>query len=460
MIKIKMPQGAEYIIKELNRHGFEAFIVGGCVRDALLGKEPSDWDITTSAKPEDIKHIFRHTVDTGVLHGTVTVLIYGSKASGKNGKNHESFEVTTYRVDGAYTDHRRPDKVTFTDRLAEDLKRRDFTINAMAYNDESGLVDIFDGQGCLENKVIACVGNAKDRFDEDALRILRAIRFSAQLGFAIEGKTLEAMKKQSALLKEISAERIQAELTKLITSNNPDRLITAYELGITKIILPEFDAMMNTEQNNPYHLYNVGVHTVKAMENIAPVPVLRYTALLHDVGKPYTKKTGTDGVDHFYGHQEVSEKKAREILRRLKLDNITVDKTCRLVLNHDYGIHGQLNEKSVRRFISRLGADNFEDFISIRKADMAGQSDYKLEERQTDLVFMMNTYRKIKENEQCLSLSDMKLSGRDLIEMGVSQGKEIGAILKELFERVLDNPELNNYETLKEMAKKIISKKQ
>ena len=171
MIKIKMPQGAEYIIKELNRHGFEAFIVGGCVRDALLGKEPSDWDITTSAKPEDIKHIFRHTVDTGVLHGTVTVLIYGSKASGKNGKNHESFEVTTYRVDGAYTDHRRPDKVTFTDRLAEDLKRRDFTINAMAYNDESGLVDIFDGQGCLENKVIACVGNAKDRFDEDALRI-------------------------------------------------------------------------------------------------------------------------------------------------------------------------------------------------------------------------------------------------------------------------------------------------
>ena len=202
------------------------------------------------------------------------------------------------------------------------------------------------------------------------------------------------------------------------------------------------------------------MHTVKAMENIAPVPVLRYTALLHDVGKPYTKKTGTDGVDHFYGHQEVSEKKAREILRRLKLDNITVDKTCRLVLNHDYGIHGQLNEKSVRRFISRLGADNFEDFISIRKADMAGQSDYKLEERQTDLVFMMNTYRKIKENEQCLSLSDMKLSGRDLIEMGVSQGKEIGAILKELFERVLDNPELNNYETLKEMAKKIISKKQ
>ena len=459
MIKIIMPQGAEYIIIELNKHGFEAFIVGGCVRDALLGKEPSDWDITTSAKPEDIKRIFRHTVDTGVLHGTVTVLIYGAKASGKNGKNHESFEVTTYRVDGAYTDHRRPDEVTFTDRLVEDLKRRDFTINAMAYNDESGLIDIFGGQVCLESRVIACVGNAGDRFDEDALRILRAIRFSAQLGFDIEEKTLAAMKKQSRLLREISAERIQAELTKLITSDNPDRLITAYELGITKIILPEFDAMMNTEQNNPYHLYNVGIHTVKVMENIAPVPVLRYTALLHDVGKPCTKKTGQDGVDHFYGHQEVSEKKAREILRRLKLDNNTVDKTCRLVLNHDYGIQGQLNEKSVRRFISRLGADNFEDFISIRKADMAGQSDYKLEERQADLQFMMDTYNKIKENEQCLSLSDMKLSGRDLIEMGVSQGKEIGAVLKELFDRVLDEPELNDHEKLKEMAEKIIREK-
>ncbi|MCM1084417.1 MAG: CCA tRNA nucleotidyltransferase [Clostridium sp.] len=458
-MNIKMPEGAAYIIKELNKHGFEAFIVGGCVRDALLGKEPSDWDITTSAKPEDIKRIFRHTVDTGIEHGTVTVLIYGAKTSAKNGKNHESFEVTTYRVDGAYTDHRRPDTVTFTDRLVEDLKRRDFTINAMAYNDESGLVDIFDGQGCLENGVIACVGAAKDRFDEDALRILRAIRFSAQLGFAIEEKTLAAMKQQSPLLAKISAERIQAELTKLITSDNPDRLITAYELGITKVILPEFDAMMNTEQNNPYHLYNVGVHTVKVMENIAPEPILRYTALLHDVGKPYTKKTGTDGVDHFYGHQEVSEKKAREILRRLKLDNHTIDKTCRLVLNHDYGIQGQLSEKNVRRFISRLGAENFGDFISIRKADMAGQSDYRLAERQADLLFMTDTYNKIKEKEQCLSLSDMKLSGKDLIEMGASQGKELGAVLKELFERVLDDPELNEHERLKEMAEKILSEK-
>lgn len=459
MINIKMPEGAAYIIEELNKHGFEAFIVGGCVRDALLGKEPSDWDITTLAKPEDIKRIFRHTIDTGIAHGTVTVLIYGAKASAKNGKNHESFEVTTYRVDGAYTDHRRPDKVTFTDRLVEDLKRRDFTINAMAYNDESGLVDIFDGQGCLENGIIACVGAAKDRFDEDALRILRAIRFSAQLGFAIEEKTLAAMKQQSPLLAKISAERIQAELTKLITSDHPDRLITAYELGITKEILPEFDAMMNTEQNNPYHLYNVGVHTVKVMENIAPEPILRYTALLHDVGKPYTKKTGADGVDHFYGHQEVSEKKAREILRRLKLDNHTIDKTCRLVLNHDYGIQGQLSERNVRRFISRLGADNFWDFISIRKADMAGQSDFRLEERKADLRFMTDTYNKIKENEQCLSLSDMKLSGKDLIEMGASQGKKIGAVLKELFERVLDDPELNEHERLKEMAEKILSEK-
>lgn len=460
MEKIKMPSGAKYIIDELDKNGFEAYIVGGCVRDALLGKIPNDWDITTSAKPEDIKRIFKSTVDTGIEHGTVTVLLYNnSHNSPDKKKSHESYEVTTYRIDGDYTDHRRPDKVTFTDSLVEDLKRRDFTINAMAYSERSGLIDVFDGQGCLKNKIIACVGEAKERFDEDALRILRAIRFSAQLGFDIEEKTLSAMKRQCGYLKDISAERIQAELTKLITSDHPDRLVTAYELGITNVILPEFDKMMTTKQNNPYHLYNVGMHTIKVMENIPATPVLRYTALLHDVGKPSTKVTGDDGVDHFYGHQEVSAKMAREILRRLKMDNNTIDTTCNLVLNHDYGINGQLGEKSVRRFISRLGADNFDGFMAIRRADMAGQSDYHKEEKEKTIIFLTDTFNRIKEENQCLKLADMNFSGKDLIEMGIKPGREIGEILKKLFDMVLDEPGLNDREKLKTLAKKIIDEK-
>ncbi len=450
MIKLTMPTGARYIIEQLNNSGFEAYIVGGCVRDSLLGKNPNDWDITTSATPYEVKGIFKRTIDTGIQHGTVTVLV--DKSISKGGEY--SFEVTTYRVDGKYEDHRRPSEVLFTACLEEDLKRRDFTINAMAYNDEKGVIDIFGGVKDLDAGIIRCVGKASDRFDEDALRILRAERFAAQLGFVIDDETKKAMEEQAGFLKDISAERIQVELTKLITSNHPDRLVEAYELGLTKIILPEFDAMMETEQDNPHHLYNVGIHTIKVMENIEATPILRYTALLHDVAKPLTKSFDDEGVGHFYGHQEKGAKLARQILRRLKLDNNTIDKTCLLIEHHDYGLHGG-NIKAFRRFLNKLGKENFQDFLAVKRADMAGQSDYNSEVRKGYVADMVAMFDKVEVENQCIKLSDMAINGKDLIELGVSPGKEMGAILKALFEKVLDDPGYNDKEKLKAMVEDI-----
>ena len=438
-MKIEIPTGAAYILQQLNKHGYEAYIVGGCVRDSLLGKQPNDWDITTSAKPEEVKAIFHRTIDTGIQHGTVTVLVdreilddgSGSLASHTD----YAFEVTTYRVDGVYTDHRRPESVCFTASLEEDLKRRDFTINAMAYNPEQGVIDIFGGQEDLEKGIIRCVGEASERFDEDALRILRAVRFAAQLDFVIENQTREAMRDQAKFLKDISAERICTELTKMIVSKHPERLEEAYELGLTNIFLPEFDRMMQTPQNNPYHLYDVGRHTLQVMRAVSATPVLRYAALLHDVGKPECKTTDETGVDHFYGHQELSAKMARTILRRLKLDNDTIDQVCRLVRNHDYGLSGDgPGMKSFRRFVAQLGAEHFADFLEIRKGDMAGQSAYHLEQRRQVIAHMEAMYAEIIEQKQCLKLSELAIGGKDLIAIGVKPGPDMGRILKALLD--------------------------
>lgn len=457
-MKIEIPTGAAYILQQLNKHGYEAYIVGGCVRDSLLGKQPNDWDITTSAKPEEVKAIFHRTIDTGIQHGTVTVLVdreilddgSGSLASHTD----YAFEVTTYRVDGVYTDHRRPESVCFTASLEEDLKRRDFTINAMAYNPEQGVIDIFGGQEDLEKGIIRCVGEASERFDEDALRILRAVRFAAQLDFVIEDQTREAMRDQAKFLKDISVERICTELTKMIVSKHPERLEEAYELGLTQMFLPEFDVMMQTPQNNQYHLYDVGHHTLKVMEAVPATTVLRYAALLHDVGKPKCKTTDETGVDHFYGHQELSAKMARTTLRRLKLDNDTIDQVCRLVKNHDYGLSGDgPGMKSFRRFVAQLGAEHFADFLEIRKGDMAGQSAYHLEQRRQVIAHMEAMYAEIIEQKQCLKLSELEISGKDLIAIGVKPGPDMGRILKALLDRVLEEPELNTREQLLAIVK-------
>ncbi len=455
-MNIKIPAGAAYILEQLNKSGYEAYIVGGCVRDCLLGDEPSDWDITTSAKPEEVKKLFPRTIDTGIQHGTVTVLVDKS-ISASGSQRIYAFEVTTYRVDGIYTDHRRPESVTFTASLEEDLKRRDFTINAMAYNQEDGVIDIFGGQQDLKDGIIRCVGKPEERFDEDALRILRAVRFTAKLGFKISGETKQAMRKQAEFLKDISAERICAELTKLLVSDHPERLEEAYELGITSVILPEFDAMMQTPQNNPYHMYDVGHHTIEVMKHVPGDTVLRYSALLHDIAKPVCRTTDAEtGVDHFYGHQELSAKMARDILRRLKFDNDTIDSVCRLVRYHDYGLGDE--EPSIinfRRFLSVFGPEHFPDFLALCKADMAGQNKHRSEKRRMMIDRLSDMYKEVMEKQQCLKLSDLAVGGKDLMACGIAPGRRMGEILKSLLELVLEEPERNNREALLEATKQL-----
>lgn len=441
-MKIVMPEAAAAIIEELNHHGYEAYIVGGCVRDSILGKEPQDWDITTSATPEQTKAIFRRTIDTGIEHGTVTVMM------GKVG-----YEVTTYRVDGKYEDHRRPSGVTFTASLLEDLKRRDFTINAMAYNDKEGLVDAFDGVGDLEKGVIRCVGVPQERFDEDALRILRAVRFAAQLDFAIDKPTQQAIREKAEFLRDISAERIREELTKLITSEHPEKLLLAYDLGITKVVLPEFDVMKETPQNTVYHSYDVGGHTIEVMKHIEATPVLRYTALLHDVAKPLCRTTDEEGVDHFYGHPQKGREMAHDCLRRLRFDNDTIHRVERLVEWHDYDMKGGATKKSLRKALNKMGPDLFEDVLKIKYADIMGQSSYRIEEKLAEYDRLQKLYQEILEEGECLTTKDLKMDGKGLIKLGIAPGPEMGEILHYLLEQVLEQPELNNAEDLTRMVR-------
>lgn len=439
-MKIALPEKVTMIIENLRMHGYEAYAVGGCVRDSILAKKPEDWDITTSAKPEEIKRLFSRTVDTGIEHGTVTVLL---------GK--ESFEVTTYRIDGAYEDSRHPKEVVFTNKLEEDLKRRDFTINAMAYNDEVRLVDVFGGMKDLNRHLIRCVGEPKERFSEDALRILRAVRFSAQLAFPIEPITAEAIRELAPTLANISAERIQAELVKLLMSNHPERLQDAYELGITKVILPEWDAMVGVEQNTPHHRYDVADHTLHAMKNVKKDKILRLTMLFHDMGKPSMKTTDEKGRDHFKGHALVSEEIARSVMRRLKFDNDTVKKVTRLVCYHDYRI--EATPQNVRRAMNRIGVELFPYYLAVRMADVKAQSPYRRREKIENIVAMRELYQEVLMNGECVTLRDLAVTGKDLMQIGMKPGRELGNMLNELLEWVIDEPECNKKEILCEYVK-------
>lgn len=435
-MKILMPEDVKYILEKLNNAGYEAYAVGGCVRDSILGRIPDDWDITTSAKPEETKALFPRTIDTGIQHGTVTVMC-----------NHVGYEVTTYRIDGEYEDSRHPKEVIFTSDLLEDLKRRDFTINAMAYNHLSGgLVDAFGGIQDIENGIIRCVGNPIHRFEEDALRMMRAVRFSAQLGYEIEEETRNAIQTLSANLANISAERIQVELVKLLFSNHPDYLRTAYETGMTKVFLPEFDKAMETGQNNPHHKYTVGEHMLHALEYVRKDKVLRLTMVLHDIAKPETLQTDEDGIDHFHGHCEKGEEMARKILRRLRFDNDTIGKVCKLVKYHDQKL--SLKPEKLRKSIVKIGPDLFPLLLEVKEADMLAQSDYKREEKQKELEDVRKVYRQILEAKDCLSLKDLAVTGKDLIEQGMKPGKELGETLQKLFDYVLEAPEKNTKEDL------------
>lgn len=450
-MKFELPEKVNNIIEALQQKGFEAYAVGGCVRDMVLQREPEDWDITTSATPIEVKKIFRRTIDTGIEHGTVTVLI-----------DKEHFEVTTYRLDGIYEDNRHPRQVSFTSSLAEDLKRRDFTINAMAYNEKEGFIDLFDGRGDLEKRSIRCVGSAEERFKEDALRILRAVRFSAQLDFYIEEATLNAVKQSAELLKNISAERIRIELTKLLISDHPERLITLYETGITAVILPEFNAMMVTKQNNVHHSFSVGEHTMRAVTSVAGTQVekkfsqkdrmiLRWTMLLHDIEKPNTKIIGKDGQDHFYGHQEKGAVTAKYILRRMKFDNDTINSVVHLIRWHDYRFI--LTPSGMRKIASKVGKEYMELLFEVNRADTSAKNPARTLEKYKSLEEAKRLYQEILMHGDCITLKELDINGKDLIAGGFHPGRELGEILDFLLATVLEEPNLNRKDSLLEMAK-------
>lgn len=438
--QIVYPENVGYVIEKLNENGFEAFLVGGCVRDCILGRVPCDWDVTTNALPEDIKKIFGKTYDTGIRHGTVSVAV-GDKI----------IEVTTYRVDGEYTDFRRPDSVRFTASLREDLARRDFTVNAMAFNPKAGLVDYFGGLKDLEDRVLRAVGDANARFLEDALRMLRAVRFSAQLDFYIEKDTFEAVRTNSGLISNISKERIRDELGKILTSQHPLKFNHLYESGLLKHIIPEFEPCYHTRQNNPYHVYDVAQHILYTVEYVENSGILRWTMLLHDIGKPLKKTTGADGIDHFYGHQEVSAELAVRILNRLRFDKDSIKKIVRLIHFHDINIFE--TEKSIRKVVNKVGDDLFQELLEVQKADAMAQNHIYLDKRLIKLDNIKKIYGSIKNANQCLTKAEMAVNGHDLILMGMKPGKEIKEMLDYLFECVLEDPELNDKQKLIDLAK-------
>lgn len=450
VFRLELPKDVSEIISVLENAGFEAYAVGGCVRDALLQRIPNDWDITTSAMPADVKRLFRRTVDTGIEHGTVTVMI------GSTG-----YEVTTYRLDGEYEDCRHPKEVTFTKSLAEDLRRRDFTINAMAYNAKSGVIDLFGGLEDLHAGRIRCVGNPEERFTEDALRVFRAVRFAAQLGFSIDPETRAGMTKLSGNLARVSAERIREELSKLLQSEHPEELITASEAGLTAFWLPEWDEMLATEQENKHHIYDVGRHTIAALRALHNTEcyrngdghsrtLLNYAVLLHDSAKPSCKRYDEKGKAHFYGHPLAGQELAGTILRRLKFDNDTIAVAERLVGNHDnrFQIDRDNLEKSVRRIANRIGTENVEYLFAVQEADIYAQAPKYIPDNLQLLEKMREAFRVILEKNQCVSLNTLAVKGSDLIALGYKPGPQFGEILNRLLEDVLNCPEHNTKEYL------------
>lgn len=414
MVRIALPKDVKHIIDVLMENGYEAYAVGGCVRDSILGRVPGDWDITTSALPMQVKGLFRRTVDTGIQHGTVTVML------GRNG-----YEVTTYRIDGKYEDSRHPESVEFTPKLEEDLKRRDFTINAMAYNDEHGIVDIFDGVGDLHRKIIRCVGNAHDRFDEDALRILRAVRFSAQLGFGIEENTAGAAKELAVNLKKISSERIHTEFNKMLKSPHPDYFSVADAIGIMEIVLPEYHVMSAEDKAFVGAL---------ARECACLLPE-RYAAMLFMSGR-YSEEGPADT--------------AKRVLKRLKLDNDTINTASMLL--HFSMLEITDDESRIRHIIYETGDKNILRILDFRAAyEKCIGNDIADVRRMYDICNM------IFERGDCVSLKNLAITGKELIAMGVPAGRQMGEILNSLLMLVLDNPQFNDREQLSKEALKILN---
>lgn len=440
-----MPKNVDTAINLLQSAGFEAYAVGGCVRDSLLGKTPNDWDITTSAKPEDMKSVFAdfHCIDTGIKHGTVTVVIDG-----------EPLEITTFRLDGEYEDNRHPKSVTFTSDLGADLGRRDFTVNAMAYSKKTGTVDLFGGQNDLKNGIIRCVGDPDRRFNEDALRILRALRFASALDFEIEEKTAQSLLKNCALLGNISEERIAKELLKLVCGKGAKRILTDFAPVLFEI-LPELQPMYKNSHDNPHHCYDIYEHTLIAVESIDPEPTLRFAMLLHDCGKPAVKKFDENGVAHFYGHQRISAEISAQILARLKVSNKFRDEILFLVSNHDRWELYENTEK-MPRYLSKFGLDGVLKLLKVMRADVLAQSpEYR--SRLDQIADAEEIAKNLAAQKPCLSLSELQINGRTLMDIGIPQGRKLGAVLAQLLDEVIDGVTKNTQEALTTRAREIYS---
>ena len=440
---IKCPESINTAFSILENSGYEAYIVGGCVRDAIMNKEPNDWDMTTSALPEQIIKAFDgyKTIPTGLKHGTVTIVIES-----------DNIEITTMRIDGKYLDNRRPDYVEFTSKIEEDLSRRDFTVNAIAYNPSTGLTDPFGGMEDIEKKIIRCVGNPDKRFGEDSLRILRAIRFASTLNFDIDAQTAESIMKNASLLHNVSSERIRVELVKLLQGENAEKVLTDFS-KIFFTVIPELESLNNFQQRTPYHIYDIWIHTVKVVASVKNTKELRIAALLHDIGKPQKFTVDQDGIGHFKGHQEISAEIAYRILRSLKFSNSEIENICSVIAIHDLRPNG--TKKQIVKWCSKYGTDTVANAIELMKADAAGQNPIYYNERLETYALAQLNLKSVIESEQCLKISNLDINGNDLIAIGAN-GKKIGDILNCLLEGVIDEKIPNNNAELINYAKKLL----
>jgi tRNA nucleotidyltransferase (CCA-adding enzyme) len=439
VITMKIPNDVESIISALENAGFEAYTVGGCVRDSLLGREPKDWDVCTDATPGQVKAVFANEriIETGLKHGSVTLLIGDTP-----------YEVTTFRVDGQYSDNRHPDSVAFVANIKEDLARRDFTCNAIAYNPKTGVVDLFDGASDISARLIRCVGDPRARFEEDSLRILRALRFAATYGFTIHGDTARAMSESRHLLQNVSKERVADEFNKLIMGSNIVGLLTEHADVLFEII-PDLAPTHGFDQRNPYHIYDVYTHTLVSVENAAQDLVVRLAMLLHDICKPQCFTLGDDGVGHFYGHAPVGAAKAKDILRGLKYDNDTIKAVKELVFHHDAVI--KVGPGSVKRWLNKLGEERFRQLLAVRRADIAAHSELAQPElaRFDELEKVLGV---VLAEGQCFTLKDLAVNGGDLIEAGMEPGKWLGKVLNALLRKVIDDELPNEKQALLDYA--------
>ena len=435
-MKITIPENVEIIIKRLIKGGYSAYVVGGCVRDSIMGAAPHDWDICTSAMPEETLNTLgsHNVIDSGLKHGTVTVNFGGSL-----------FEITTFRTDGVYLDNRRPESVTFVRSLKEDLSRRDFTINAIAYNHTDGICDYFGGMEDIRNKIIRCVGNPDKRFNEDALRILRALRFASKLGFEIEKYTSEAVHKNAGLLRNISAERIASELIRILNGEYVEKILTDYS-DVIAVVIPEIIPMIGFEQRNPHHIYDVWGHTVKVIAHSPHGKILRLAALFHDIGKPECYTIDEKGTGHFHGHPKISAAMAEKIMYRLKLDKKTISDVIVLIEYHDK--RPPAEPKNVRRLLSKIGTENFKRLMELKKADAKGQNPDLLNQKLDYIAELERICEEETADGKQFTIKSLQINGNDLMRLGIKEGRQIGLILKYLLSLVIDGAVENEYHAL------------